>query len=87
MCHTRKSLFSTVYVDIYITEIVFTSLFNPIEEEIDGESFVLMSVEDIVSMVKSKGAQLKMIEKKRQLSSMYPAVTNNSSAIMSVSTS
>ena len=87
MCHTRKSLFSTVYVDIYITEIVFTSLFHPIEEEIDGESFVLMSVEDIVSMVKSKGAQLKMIEKKRQLSSMYPTVTNNSSAIMSVSTS
>ena len=36
-----------------------------------------MSVEDIVSMVKSKGAQLKMIEKKRQLSIVYATVTSN----------
>ena len=45
-----------------------------VEEEIDGEAFVLMSAEDIVAMVKSRGAQLKLAEKKRQLSLIYPPV-------------
>ena len=49
-----------------------------IEEEVDGEAFVLMSVDDIVSMVSTKGAQLKLAEKKRQLSSSQPAVTADS---------
>ena len=44
-----------------------------VEEEIDREAFVLMSVDDIVAMVKSRGAQLKLKEKKRQLSLIYPA--------------
>ena len=34
-----------------------------VEEEIDGEAFILMSADDIVSMVKSKGVQLKLAEK------------------------
>ena len=37
-----------------------------------------MSVDDTVSVVTSKGAQLKLAEKKRQLSTIYPAVTTNS---------
>ena len=52
-----------------------------IEDEIDGEAFMLMSVDDIVSMVKSKGAQLKLAEKKRQLSSFQPAVTASSHTV------
>lgn len=42
---------------------------------------MLMSVDDIVSMVKSKGAQLKLAEKKRQLSSFQPAVTASSHVV------
>lgn len=52
-----------------------------IEDEIDGEAFMLMSVDDIVSMVKSKGAQLKLAEKKRQLASFQPAVTASSHTV------
>ena len=50
-------------------------LYFYIEDEIDGEAFMLMLVDDIVSMVKSKGAQLKLAEKKRQLSSFQPVHT------------
>ena len=39
---------------------------------------MLMSMDDSVSMVKSKGAQLKLAEKKWQLSSFQPAVTASS---------
>ena len=42
--------------------------------EIDGEAFILMSVEDIVAMVKSRGAQLKLKEKKRHDSSLIHPV-------------
>ena len=52
-----------------------------IEDEIDGEAFMLMSVDDIVSMVKSKGAQLKLAEKKRQLASFQLAVTASSHTV------
>ena len=55
-------------------------LYFYIEDEIDGEAFMLMS-DDIVSMVKSKGAQLKLAEKKRQLSSFQPAVTASSHTV------
>ena len=55
-----------------------------VEEEIDGEAFILMSADDIVSMVKSKGAQLKLAEKKRQLSVIYPALATNSSFLPKV---
>ena len=51
--------------------------YNNIEEEIDGEAFLLMSVDDIVSLVSSKGAQLKLAEKKRQLSSSQPTAAND----------
>ena len=84
MCVTRENpcLVLCIYT---LQKLLFTSVLNLIEEEIDGEAFILMAVEDIVSMVRSKGAQLKMMEKKRQLSCMYPAVTSNSCATMSVS--
>ena len=36
-----------------------------------------MSVDDIVSLVSSKGAQLKLAEKKRQLSSSQPTAAND----------
>ena len=55
------------------------------EEEIDGEAFMLMSVKDIVSMVSSKGAQLKLTEKKRQLSELYLAEANKPTNIQKVS--
>lgn len=55
-----------------------------IEEEIDGEAFVLMSADDIVSMVKSRGAQLKIAEKKRQLSLNYPALETKVSFLLKV---
>ena len=42
---------------------------------------MLMSVDDIVSMVKSKGAPLKLAEKKRQLASFQPAVTASSQTV------
>lgn len=56
-------------------------MFYVIEEEIDGEAFLLMSVDDIVSMVSSKGAQLKLAEKKRQLSTLQPAVATSSHVV------
>ena len=55
-----------------------------IEDEIDGEAFILFSVDDIVSMASSKGSQLKLIEKKRQLSIIYPMVTTDSATIKKV---
>lgn len=51
--------------------------YNNIEEEIDGEAFLLRFVDDIVSLVSSKGAQLKLAEKKRQLSSSQPTAAND----------
>ena len=55
-----------------------------INDEIDGEAFILMSVDGIVSMVSSKGAQLKLAEKKRQLFIIYPVVMTDSTTVTKV---
>ena len=68
-----------------LRKFLLTNLLNLREEEIDGEAFVLMSVKDIVSMVKSKGAQLKLIKKNRQLSIIYSTVTSNICTVLNVS--
>ena len=44
-----------------------------------------MSVDDIVSMVSSRGAQLKLAEKKRQLSAFSSVVANVPSSVQKVS--
>ena len=45
------------------------------EEEFDGEAFCLVSVEDIVSKVSSKEAQLKLAKKKTELIAIQPATS------------
>ena len=58
------------------------------KHEIEGEAFILLClfVDGIVSMVSSKGAQLKLAEKKRQLSIIYPVVMTNSTTVTKVGT-